>query len=104
MKVNDAMLIAIWCAASAAGGRRPASAVAAANTPTSRVTWLAAGNPSATSRRMRVNSIRSGVSKSPGRRPCSRCRMTTSRKAHITTRAETVAHAEPRTPIAGAPR
>ena len=37
MNVNAARLTAIWCAASDAGARRPASAVAAAKTPTSSV-------------------------------------------------------------------
>ena len=85
------------------GVSRPASAVAAANTPTSSVTCAAAGAPSASNRRIHAHSIASGVSKRPGRRRRSRLRMTTSRYAAIATREPTVAQAAPVTPSAGAP-
>ena len=73
MNVNPAMLSAIWCAASDAGSIRPASADAAANTPTSSVSCIAAGNPSTTSRRIR------GSSSPPGDvdQPRPRCRSRT---------------------------
>ena len=103
MNDSAAMWIAIWCAARAIGVNRPASAVAAAKTPTSSVICEAAGTPSASSRRIHASSIVSDVSNNPGRRPRSRCTITTSRYTAIATRARTVAQAEPRTPIAGAP-
>ena len=54
MNATAAMFSAIWCDAAATGVSFPASAVAAANTPTSSATVEAAGNPRCTIRRSRV--------------------------------------------------
>ena len=59
------MFSVIWWAASATGARRPASALAAENTPTSRVTCMAAGNPSHNSRINRDRSIAQDTRLSP---------------------------------------
>ena len=45
MYVVLATLITIWCAAKAAGSRRPARIVARQKTPTSSRSWKAAGSP-----------------------------------------------------------
>ena len=50
MKVTLEMSSTMWCAARATGSSIPARVVAAAKTPTSSVTWTAAGSPIATSR------------------------------------------------------
>ena len=50
MNVRLARFSAIWCEASDTASSRPASALAAANTPSSSVTCVAAGSPSRSSR------------------------------------------------------
>jgi hypothetical protein len=82
MKVRLDTLSVIWWAASSDGASRPASAVAVAKTPTSIVTWSAAGQPSISSRRIRAGSNR-GRSRAKGIGSPRRYQ----RKAAISTRA-----------------
>ena len=84
-------------------GSRPASAVAVANTPTSSVICIAAGNPSLASRAILDGSILIVVSNRPGLRPRSRLTIAMSSQIAMKMRESTVAHAEPSTPSTGAP-
>ena len=104
MKVNPARFSAIWCAASDTGSIRPASADAAANTPTSSVSCIAAGSP-------RTTSLPNPWQLEPPRDAAIRERRLAlahdddhQQRAAMATRDSTVAQAAPATPSAGAPR
>ncbi len=82
MNVTLAISSTTWCAARSTGSSIPARTVATANTPTSSVTWTAAGSPSTTSRPIHARLRPIGTRISPVR-----CRRSWTRAKPISTAA-----------------